>query len=93
MARAHYWSGDYQAALAVSRRLYDAQPDLRGNVRTLISALGQLGRAEDAQTVMTDAVQRFGEEFRTISNVRAQELREADREHLLEGHRKAGVID
>ena len=61
LGRAHYDARDYAAAMLISRRLYEARPDLPPNIRTLIAALGQLGRIDEAQRVIRDATTRLGE--------------------------------
>jgi adenylate cyclase len=91
-ARAHYWSGDYGRATAVASQLRQSVPHFRQPYNTLIAALGQIGQLEEAQAVMADAMIRFGEPFRKLMSLPLSELRELraqDREHLIEGFRKA----
>ena len=104
LARAYYWMGDYHAALATGQRLRRTHPSFQSVYRTLIAALGQTGQAGEAQSVMAEALRRFGEDFRshmvplheTLSRLRLTTMiedRPQDRDHLLEGYRKAGVLD
>ena len=93
-ARAHYWSHDYDASIAVASQMRQSFPGFRQPYNTLIAALGQAGRAQDAQAVMADALARFGDGFRALMSLPLQELRELrpqDRAHLIEGFEKAGV--
>jgi len=93
-ARAHYWSRDYEAAIAVANHIRQSFPKFRQPYNTLIAALGQVGKVDEAQAAMTEALARFGEAFRFLMTLplhQVRELRPEDREHLLEGFRKAGV--
>ena len=94
MARAHYWSGDYEAAIAVASQVHQSFPAFRQPYNTLIAALGQVGRVDDAHAVMADGLARFGDAFHTLMalplDADLRELRPEDREHLLDGLRKAG---
>jgi len=53
-----------------------------------------MGKTEEGQVVLAEALERFGEGFRqfmTLPLAELKELRPEDREHLLEGFRKAGI--
>ena len=92
-ARALYWSGDYKAATVAAQQVRQTHPNFRQPYNTLIAALGQVGNAEEARVVMTEALERFGEAFLSLMSLPLHELRElrpADREHLIDGFRKAG---
>ena len=91
-ARARYWNGEYEEAIAVASQLRQSFPNFRQPYNTLIAALGQTGRVDEAQQVMDDALSRFGEKFRMFMALPLDELRELrpqDREHLIDGFRKA----
>jgi adenylate cyclase len=91
-ARAHYWREDYAAAITVASQLRQSFPAFRQPYNTLIAALGQVGRVDDAHAVMTDGLALFGDAFRTLMALPLDDLRElrpADREHLIGGFRKA----
>ena len=93
-ARARYWSGDYEAAIAVATQLRQTLPNFRQPYNTLIAALGQVGRVAEAQAVMADGLNQFGEPFRKLMSLPLSELRELradDRDHLIDGFRKAHV--
>jgi adenylate cyclase len=95
MARAHYWAGDYEAAIAVARQLRHSAPNFRQAYATLMSAFGQTGQIDEAHAVMAEAWERFGEgfhHFMTLPLSVIRELRPEDREHLIEGYRKAGLV-
>ena len=92
MARAHYWAEDYLSSIAVARQLRHSFPNFRQPYNTLIAALGQTAQIDEAQAVMRDALERFGEGFRSHMSLplaALQELRPEDREHLIDGFRKA----
>jgi adenylate cyclase len=94
MARAHYWSGRYDEAVAVASELRQSRPNFRQPYNTLIAALGQVGKTAEAAAVMADALARFGEPFRQLMSLplaELHELRPSDRDHLIEGFRKAGI--
>jgi adenylate cyclase len=95
LARAHYWAGDYESAIAVARQLRNSAPNFRQAYATLMSAFGQLGQIDEAHAVMAEARERFGEGFQhfmTLPLSVIRELRPEDREHLIEGYRKAGLV-
>jgi adenylate cyclase len=91
-ARARYWSREYEAAIAVASQLRQSFPGFRQPYNTLIAALAQVGRVDEAHAVMTEGLARFGEAFRSLMSLPLSdlhELRPEDREHLIEGFRKA----
>ncbi len=93
-SRAHYWSGDYAAAIAVASQTRQSFPGFRQPYNTLIAAFGQVGRIDDAHAVMADGLARFGDAFRTLMSLPLHELRELrpeDRERMIDGFRKAGL--
>jgi adenylate cyclase len=94
MARAHYWSADYEAAIAVASQVRQSFPAFRQPYNTLMAALGQVGRADDAHAVLTDGLSLFGHAFRTLMALPLDDLRELrpeDRQHLIDGFRKANL--
>jgi hypothetical protein len=55
-----------------------------------------VGRVEEAHAVLSDALTRFGDAFRFLMSLPLEDLRElrpVDREHMLDGFRKAGIVD
>ena len=95
MARAYYCAGDYVASIAAARQLRNSVPNFRQIYNTLIAALGQTGQIDEARVVMAEALERFGEGFRRYMSLPLNELRELrpeDREHMIDGFRKAGLV-
>jgi TolB-like protein len=93
-ARAWYWSGEYEAAIAVATHMRQELPGFRQPYNTLMAALGQVGRTNEARSVMHDGVARFGDAFRSLMALPLNdllEMRPQDREHLIEGFRKANL--
>ena len=68
-------------------------PNFRQPYNTLIAALGQVGRADEAHAVVADGQARFGDAFRTLMELPSdlRELRPDDRDHLIDGFRKANL--
>jgi adenylate cyclase len=94
LGRAYYWMGDYQTAVAIARQTCQAYPNFQPTYRTLIAGLGQTGQASEAQRVAAEAIERFGDDFPSrYTGTRPAENRPEDHEHLIEGWRKAGVLD
>jgi adenylate cyclase len=94
ISRAYYWSRNYEAAVPTARSVWRSHPQVSSPVRTLIAALGQLGRFEEAQEAIAEAVERFGREpFQALLLQKPGEDRDEGYEHLLDGLRKAGAID
>jgi adenylate cyclase len=96
LGRAYYYGGDYPAAVATSRLLCRSYSNFQPAYRTLIAALGQTGEKGEARRVMAEALDRFGADFRSYMGPLGPsptEDRAEDREHLLEGYRKAGVLE
>jgi adenylate cyclase len=96
LGRAYYYGGDYPAAVTTARHLCRSYPNFQAAYRTLIAALGQTGEKGEAQRVMAEALDRFGADFRSYMGPLGPsptEDRAGDREHLLEGYRKAGVLE
>jgi pentatricopeptide repeat protein len=94
-ARAYYWAEDYGASIAAARKLLHAVPNFRQVYNTLIAALGQTGQVDGARIVMAEALERFGEDFRRFMSLPLNELlelRPEDREDLIAGFRKAGLV-
>jgi TolB-like protein/Tfp pilus assembly protein PilF len=95
MARAHYWARDYESAVTASRRLCHLAPNYCQAYATLIAAFGQTGQVSAARVVMDEALERFGKRFQFFLSLplgKIRELRSEDREHLIDGFRKAGIL-
>jgi hypothetical protein len=85
--------GDYETAVGIARQTCQAYPYLGAAYRTLIAALGQTGQASEAQRVHAEAIERFGDDFPSRYTTRPAENRPEDHEHLIDGWRKAGVLE
>jgi hypothetical protein len=59
--------------------------------KTLVAALGQNGREEEARAVIAEALQWVGKEFPALCVTRNGEDRIEDHEHLCDGLSKAGL--
>jgi adenylate cyclase len=90
LARAYYWMGDYPAAVTMARQVCESYPHVRSAYFTLVAGLGQTGQVEEARRVVAVAVERFSDGFRPFRHL---EIRAEDHEKLLDGYRKAGVLD
>jgi adenylate cyclase len=93
LSRAQYWMHDYKAAIVTCRRLQQSYPNLFQSYTGLMASLGQMGRIDEARAVMAEAQERCGERLRSWMSLppdKTGELRPEDREHLIEGLRKAG---
>ena len=81
-----------EEAIAVARQLRQSFPNFRLPYYTLVAALGQVSNVDEAHAVMNDAIAKFGEAFRILMRLPENELlefRSGDREHLIDGFRKA----
>lgn len=96
VARAHYLTQAYDASIRVAQQLRHSFPRFRPPYNTLLAALGQTGQVDEARSVFDDAMARFNEAFLTYLSLPLNELRELrpeDREHLISGFRKAGLVE
>jgi DNA-binding SARP family transcriptional activator/TolB-like protein/cytochrome c-type biogenesis protein CcmH/NrfG len=88
---AYTFKGDYEQAATVGRRVVKANPNYSAAYKPLITALGHLGRSDEAQPYIRQllalepnfTVRRHGEVYPF--------RRDADRQRYLEGLRRAGV--
>jgi len=94
MTRAYYWAGDYGSAVVAARRLRHLAPDYCQAYTTLIAAFGQKGQVGEARAVMDAALERFGQRFQFFVSLPPDKvrIRSEDREHLIDGFRKAGIL-
>ena len=90
VAMAHYYSGEYEAAVEAAERAIRAYPDFPNVIRVLAAALGQLGRIEEAKDALEKAVAVAPGALDTYVRNRAPWRRPEDHAHMLEGLRKAG---
>jgi adenylate cyclase len=90
VAVAHYYSGDYDAAVETARRIIRSYPDYPLTYRWLAAALGQLGRTEEAREALEKAIAVAPASFDVYVGNRVPWMRPEDHEHMLDGLRKAG---
>ena len=90
-AIAYFFKHDYEQAVAIGRRAAKANPDFVNGYKPLIAALGHLGRLEEA-TPYIDKLLRLEPNFTVMSFGTVYPfLREADRDHYMQGLLLAGV--
>jgi len=61
--------------------------------RILESPVRRREQTEEARRVMAEALERFGAEFRPWLLANSPNNRVEDHEHLIEGYRKAGLLE
>ena len=85
-----YLSGEYEAAVEVSKRAIRSNPDYPLNYRWLAASLGQLGRTAEAQEALQKAIAIAPASFDMYVRRRVPWHRQQDYAHMLDGLRKAG---
>ena len=90
VAVGHYFASEYEAAVAEARRVIRARPDFPHVYRWLAAALGQLGRATEAEQALERLRAIAPASLDLVVRNRAPYHRPEDYEHMLEGLRKAG---
>jgi adenylate cyclase len=88
VAIAHYFAGDYDAAIDAAKRVIRSHPDFPLIYRWLAAALGQVGRNEEAKEALDRAIATGS--FDMYVRQRVPWHRPEDYQHMLEGLRKAG---
>jgi adenylate cyclase len=84
IAFALYFCREYAAAAEAAKKAISSYPDRAGFYRVLAAALGQLGKTEEAKVALQKAI--------AIAPARRlPAVRPEDRDHVLEGLRKAGL--
>jgi tetratricopeptide (TPR) repeat protein len=90
-AIAYFFKHDYEQAVAIGRRAAKANPDFVNGYKPLIAALGHLGRLDEAAPYI-DKLLRLEPNFTVTSFGRVYPfLKEADRDHYMQGLLLAGV--
>lgn len=90
---AHLFARDYESAATIGRRAVRASPTFTNGYKPLISALGHLGlRDEAARYIATLAGLEPGFSIAAFARRYPFQFRE-DRDHYIEGLRKAGVSE
>jgi adenylate cyclase len=90
IATAHYFLGEYDAAVDAAKEALRSYPDHPASYRWLAPALGQTGRLDEAKQALQTAIAVAPKSFDIYVRQRAPWMRVEDYEHMLEGLRKAG---
>jgi adenylate cyclase len=90
VAIAHYFAGDYEAAIDAAQRVIRSYPEFPLIYRWLAAALGQAGRPQEAKEALDQAVAIGAGTFDMYVRRRVPWHRPEDYEHMLDGLRKAG---
>ena len=93
-ARAHYWSHDYHASIAVASQMRQSFPGFRQTVQHPDRGTGSGGSRAGRAGGDGRCAGALRRRFRALMSLPLQELRELrpqDRAHLIEGFEKAGV--
>jgi adenylate cyclase len=88
IAQSYYFDRDYDQCIVVLRRQLSAYPNYPLTYGWLASALGQLGRTEEASAAFHKAIVFWGEHHNPRNRFPFHSPE--DHDHLLEGLRKAG---
>ena len=86
----HYYELDYTKAVEAARQTIARYPAYHLTYRWLAAALGQLGRAGEAQVALKMAIELSSQSFEFYVRHRPPWHRPDYYEHMLEGLRKAG---
>ena len=86
----HYFERDYTKAVEAARQTVVRYPVFHLTYRWLAAALGQLGRAEEAQVALRMAIELSPRSFEFYVHHRPPWYRPDNYEHMLDGLRKAG---
>ena len=89
-AGTYYLEGNYEAAIDAARRCLDTHPMYTPPRRYLVTALGQLGRREEAAEALRDWLAVAPGVFDNVVRNRPPYVLPEDHAHILEGMRKAG---
>lgn len=90
---AHLFARDYESAAAIGRRAVRATPTFTNGYKPLISALGHLGLREEAARYIA-TLKQLEPGFSIAAFARRYPFQfQEDREHYVEGLRRAGVLE
>jgi adenylate cyclase len=90
MALGLYFSGEYATTVDVAKQAIRSYPTFPNPYRWLAAALGQLGRVEEAEEALRQAIAVLPGAFERTVRGRVPWMRPEDHTHMLEGLRKAG---
>jgi adenylate cyclase len=90
LAGSYYLSGEYESAIEAGQRGLALKPDYLIGLRWVVAALGQLGRADEAASLLPQ-LRRLDKDLSGTEPVLARHIMDrAAIDHILEGLRKAG---
>jgi tetratricopeptide (TPR) repeat protein len=90
VAASHYLAGRYREALRASEEALTANPTYPHGARYLLAALGQLGRLDEARTVVA-LVRRSDPTLAILEERTRRNFVAAAADHLVAGFRRAGL--
>jgi adenylate cyclase len=90
IALCHYYLHEYDEAVEVAKATIRSYPDHPWVYYRLAAALGQLGRADEARDALQKALTLAPKAFNMFVRSRPVWILPENREHILEGLRKAG---
>ena len=90
LALAHYFCGDYDAALEAAQRAIRSFPDFPSPYRWAAAALGALGRTAEAKDALQKAIAVSPAEFDFQVCERPPWFRPQEHAHMIDSLRKAG---
>ena len=90
-AHSNYFARNYEAALAAAEQVIRIRPDKSQGYRWKAAALGQLGRGDDAQIALNQAVAISSTNFDLHVRTRPPWFSLEEHSLLVEGLRKAGL--
>jgi adenylate cyclase len=90
LALAHYYLREYETAVEMARTTIRSYPGHPFAYRYLAAALGQLGRVDEAQEALHQAIAVAPKSFDMFVRQHAPNIRKEDFDHILDGLRKAG---
>jgi adenylate cyclase len=91
-AMAYYFHGDYKACAAAARDVCHMRPDVSNGYRTLVIALAELGRIEEARQYADVLYTRFNGVMCSLLSKRWGEFREMDYAAIVSSFAKVGLV-
>ena len=93
IAIALYFCREYAATVEAAQQVIRSFPDHFHPYGVLAAALGQMGQTAEAKEVLEKAVEIAPERFENLVRGRYRSLRPEDHAHMLDGLRKAGMLE
>lgn len=93
IAEAYYMERDYENAILTAQELLSQFPSSPTAYRCLAAGLAQVGRLEQARAALTMLIANYPSAVETLVRRHHPGRRIEDREHFMEGLRKAGWVE